>query len=352
MHLISHPSANSLYTPAPGPQPAWYRSIADPPACPPTSIPAFNTRCQVVPIDSQGSMKGRAPGRDGQDGQDGQTLAEWSEWAEWADGQSRGMPGGGAILCRTAWGRHGCLHERWRGDTGGLGQEHRRPGRAPTLQHAHPHTHLDTRLTLTTRLPTYCPSHCTTYTTDQRPGTHPGPKTQTQTRRPCYTLDNLGDCDYCAITPTDIPPAITTNCTTTLLHPPRRQPAAAPATRYHCHERWRLHDDTGIIGNACGSGSLDDSQPGIATPDHTTDTRPDTPSNAGRTAAAPRRTASSIITHLASSTRAPGLPSSQAPKLRHQASGTTAPCTSCTSFPTVPPSPSPSVPSPWPWDIP
>lgn len=73
-------------------------------------------------------------------------------------------------------GRHGCLHTLWRGDTGGLGQEHRRPKRALTHAPTHSHTH------------TSHPPH-TDHTQPSRPSAQ---STRDQTRPRRQTLLHLG----------------------------------------------------------------------------------------------------------------------------------------------------------------
>lgn len=114
------------------------------------------------------------------------------------------------------------------------GQTHPR-----THSHTHPHTHTS---------PT---SHkAPPDTTDHQSGPRPD-------ARPCYTLDdrllcNNPDRHHLSIT------------TTTTLHPPPPTSSRTSNT-VSLTTRWRLHDDPGIIGNTCGSGSLDDSQPGLAT---------------------------------------------------------------------------------------
>lgn len=128
----------------------------------------------------------------------------------------------GLLLCRTAWdGMDACtrcgeaIPVVWARNTDDPSGHH-------THSHIHTRTHAHTHL-----------AHLTQQT--DHPADHgaqsPEPRRTTTTRPRRQTLLHLGGLNR-EITPTDIihqsPPT-----------PPstrRRQPAAAPATRYHCHE--------------------------------------------------------------------------------------------------------------------
>jgi hypothetical protein len=176
-----------------------YRSMADPPACPPPRIPALLQARQVFSIYNLGSDK---PGLTG-------LLVGGVGRGEQADRfvVSDGMGRHGMDAC-TRCGE--AIPVVWARNIGDADE--------------HPHF---TQLTLA-----HTKTH-TSHVTQRRSTQHQRPG-----RAPCY----------CTIARPERRPSITTSATNH--HPPsplRRQPASAPATWSHCHERWRLHDDIVLL---------------------------------------------------------------------------------------------------------
>lgn len=123
-------------------------------------------------------------------------------------------------------GQHGCLHTRWRGDTGALVQEHRRPGLAHTRTHSR--------------------------TQQARPAARPGDLVTPWTTK---SLCNNPDRHHPSIT------------TTTTLHPPPPTSSRTSDT-VSLPREWRLHDDTVLLETPADPVHLmTTSQPGIGHPE-------------------------------------------------------------------------------------